>query len=134
MQQNTSSTSLNDFLAKGKNNMNKFVEIVVRCSIHKIGFHTDVKKMYKAVQPRQQHWCFQRYIWQNELDNRKIPEEKVTKTLMMYGVKPIRNQSERGLHEAARISAVDFLEITLYRRVHMLMIVGPVHKILLSWC
>ena len=37
--------SLNDILAKGKNNMNKLVEIVIHWSIRKIEFHTDIKKM-----------------------------------------------------------------------------------------
>ena len=37
--------SLNDILAKGKNNMNKLVEIVIHWSIHKIGYHTDIEKM-----------------------------------------------------------------------------------------
>ena len=109
-QPTASGTSLNDILVKGKNNMNKLVEIVIRWSTHKIGFHTDVKKMYNTVQLREKHWCFQRYIWQNELDNRKIPEEKVIKTLI-YGVKSSGNQSERGLRETAHMSAVEFPEV-----------------------
>ena len=108
-QPTASGTSLNDILVKGKNNMNKLVEIVIRWSTHKIGFHTDVKKMYNTVQLREKHWCFQRYIWQNELDNRKIPEEKVIKTLI-YGVKSSGNQSEQGLHETSHMSAVEFPE------------------------
>ena len=91
--------------------MNKLVEIVIRWSIHKIGFHTGIKKMYNTVQLREEHWCFQRYIWQNELDNRKIPEEKVIKTLI-YGVKSSGNQSERELHKIACISAVEFPEFS----------------------
>ena len=61
-QPTASGTSLNDILAKGKNNINKLVEIVIRWSTHKFGFHTDVKKMYNTVQLREEHWCFQRYI------------------------------------------------------------------------
>ena len=66
--------------------------------------------MDKTIQLQEEHWCFQRYIWQNELDNRKIPEEKVIKTLI-YGVKSSGNQSERGLRETARMSAVEFPEV-----------------------
>ena len=109
-QRTASGTSLNDILAKGKNNMNKLVEIVIRWSTHKIGFHTDVKKMYNTVQLREKHWCFQRYIWQNKLGNRKVPEEKVIKTLI-YGVNSSGNQSERGLRETARMSAVELPEV-----------------------
>ena len=90
-QPTASGTSLNGILAKGKINMNKLVETVIRWSTHKIGFHTDVKKMYNTVQLQEEHWCFQWYIWQNELDNRKIPEKKVIKTLI-YGVKSSVNQ------------------------------------------
>ena len=42
-----SGSSLNDIVAKGKNNMNKLLEIVLRWSCHKVTYHTDVKKMYK---------------------------------------------------------------------------------------
>ena len=42
-QQTPSGTSLNDILAKVKNNMNKLVEIMIRWSKHRIGFHTDIK-------------------------------------------------------------------------------------------
>ena len=41
--------SLNDLLAKGTNNMNKLVEILIRWSIRKVAFHTDVQKMYNAI-------------------------------------------------------------------------------------
>ena len=70
-QPTASGTSVNDILAKGKNDMNKLVEIVIRWSTHKTGFHTDVKRMFNTVQLQEAHWCFQRYIWQNELDNKK---------------------------------------------------------------
>ena len=96
--------SLNDVLAKGRNNMNKMQEIIIRCSIHKVGFHTDVKKLYNCVRLRESGWCFQRYLWQEDLDNRKDPEEKVIKTLI-YGVKPSGN-----LAETARISKGDYPE------------------------
>ena len=72
-QPTASGTSLNVILAKGQNNMNKLVEIVIHWTIHKIGFRTDAKIMYNTVQLREEHWSFQRYIWQNELCNRKIP-------------------------------------------------------------
>ena len=58
-QPTASGTSLNDMSAKGKKNINELVEIVIRWSTHKIGFHTDVKKMYNIVQLREEHWCFQ---------------------------------------------------------------------------
>ena len=42
-------------------------------------------------------------IWQKDLDPRKLPEEKVIKTLI-YGVKSSGNQAERGLRETVRLS------------------------------
>ena len=90
--------------------MNKLVEIVIRWSTHKIGFQTDIKKMYNTVQLREENWCFQMYIWQNELDSRKIPEKKVVK-ILIYAVKLSGNQLERGIRETARMSAVEFPEV-----------------------
>ena len=55
-QQTPSGTNLNDILAKGKNNMNKLVEIVIRWSKHRIGFRTDIKRsaaLYLAERFRQ---------------------------------------------------------------------------------
>ena len=36
--------SLSDILAKGRNNLNKLVEIVIRWFIHKVAFHTDIQR------------------------------------------------------------------------------------------
>ena len=41
-----------------------------------------------------------RYIWQNELDQRKLPKEKVIK-ILIYGAKFSGNQLERGLRGTA---------------------------------
>ena len=87
--------------------MNKLVEIVIRWSKNKVGFHTDVKKMYNTVQLREEDWCLQRYIWQSELDRRKLPEEKVIKTLI-YGIKSSGNQAEKGLRETAKMSSTEY--------------------------
>ena len=75
-QQTPSGTSLNDILAKGKNNMNKLVEIAICWSKDRTGFHPDIKKMNNTVQLRQEAWCLQHYIWQRDIDKHKIPEEK----------------------------------------------------------
>ena len=80
--------SLNDILAKERNNMNKLLELVIRWYIHKVAFHTDIQKMYNSIKLHEQSWCLQRYIWQQDLDPTKIPEEKVIKTLI-YGVQSV---------------------------------------------
>ena len=99
--------SLNDILAKGKNNMNKLVQIVIRWSIHKTGRHADIKKMYNSVKLVEDDWCLQRYIRQKDLDPRKLPEEKVMKTLI-HGAKSSGNQTERSQRETARLSAEEY--------------------------
>ena len=88
------SLSLNDILAKGRNNLNKLVEIVISWMTHKCVYHTDVQKMYNSVKLVENQWCLQRYIWQKELDIAKIPEEKVIKTLI-YSIKSSGNQAVR---------------------------------------
>ena len=52
-QQTTSETSVNDVLSMGKNNM-RLVKIVICWSKRRIGFHTDIKKMYNTLQFRQE--------------------------------------------------------------------------------
>ena len=95
-----SNLSLNDLLAKGTNNMNVLVEVFIRWRAYIAAFHTDVQKMYNSVKLNENDWCLQRYIWQEELDSKCIPEEKVIKTLI-YGVKSSGNQAERALRLTA---------------------------------
>ena len=57
--------SLNDLLAKGTNNMNKLVEILIRWSMRAHAFHTDIQKMYNATQLDKSHWNYQLYLWNN---------------------------------------------------------------------
>ena len=93
--------SLNDLLAKGTNNMNKLVEILIRWSIRVCAFHTDIQKMYNAIQLDKSHWMYQLYLWDNTLDVLN-PKWKVIKTLI-YGVKSSGNQAECGLRKTAKL-------------------------------
>ena len=99
--------SMNDILAKGTNNMNILVEIFIRWRSHMFAFHTDVQKMYNSVQLNANYWCYQRYIWQEQLSPNCIPEEKVIKTLI-YGVKSSGNQAERALRMIADMSKEEY--------------------------
>ena len=101
--------SLNDIIAKGRNNMNLLQEIAIRFLIHRAAFTTDVSKMYNTIKLDDEHWCYQRYVWQEDLDPQRIPEEKVIKTLI-YGVRSAGNQSEHALREIARLSQDSFPE------------------------
>ena len=80
--------SLNDVLAKGRNNLNKLQEIFLRWSIHPFAITTDITKNYNTL-------CMSgkttRYLWQKDLDVSKKPEEKRIKTLI-YGVKSTQSQ------------------------------------------
>ena len=102
--------SLNDLLAKGKNNMNRLQEILLRWSTHKVGYHTDIQKMYNSIKLEEKDWCYQRYLWSDNLELHKEPEEKVIKTLI-YGVRSSGNQSEYGLRKTAEMSREDYPEI-----------------------
>jgi hypothetical protein len=102
--------SLNDIVAKGTNNMNKLIEIIIRWSSYLIGFHTDIQKMYNTIKLNEEHWCLQRYIWQRDLIATEIPVEKVIKTLI-YGVRSSGNQAEYGLRETSRLSAEEYPEV-----------------------
>ena len=105
-----SGKSLNDILAKGRNNMNKLQEILIRWSLHKVAFHTDVQKMYNSVELRKGDWCFQRYVWHDQLNTELIPEEKIIKTLI-YGGKSSGNLSEKCMRETALLSKEKYPEV-----------------------
>ena len=85
---------LNDIISKGRNNIYKLLEILIRWYINKVAFHTDIKRLYNSVKLHEENWCLQRYIWQQELDQTKIPGQKVIKTLI-YGVKSSGNQANQ---------------------------------------
>ena len=68
-------------------------------------------KMYNSVKLRNDDWCYQRNIWEDNLDQGKIPEEKVIKTLI-YGVNSNGNQAEHGLRETARLSKAEYPKVS----------------------
>ena len=96
--------NLNDLLAKGTNNMNKLVEILRGWSMHAHAFHTDIQKMYNAIQLDKSHWNYQLYLWNNSFDI-TVPKWKVIKTLI-YGVKSSGNQAGCGLKKLAKIMEI----------------------------
>ena len=102
--------SLNDILAKGKNKMNNLLEIFIRWMTHKIALATDVQKMYNCVRLQEEDWCFQRYLFQENLDPNEEPEEKVIETII-YGVKPSGNIAEYCLRETAKLSSDVYPEV-----------------------
>ena len=100
--------NLSDILAKGRNN--RLVEIIISWYIHKVAFHTDIQMRHNSIKLLEQNWCLQRYIWQQDLDPTKIPEEKVIKTLI-YGVKSSGNQAEPALRETVKLSQVEYPKV-----------------------
>ena len=109
-QATSSGYSLNDILAKGRNNLNKLQEILIHWSMHRVAVHTDISKMYNTVRLNQSDWCYQRYIWDPDLDPSRIPEEKVIRTLI-YGVRSSGNQAEYGLRKVAELSQYTYPEV-----------------------
>ena len=102
--------SLNDLLAKGRNNLNKLQEIVIRWSIRSVALHTDIKKMYNTIKLQEDDWCYQRYLWQEDLNPSNQPEEKIIKTLI-YGVKSSGNQAEHALRQVANLSSEEYPQV-----------------------
>ena len=96
---------LNDILAKGSNNMYNLIQILIRWTIMLWAFHTDIRKMYNAVQLDKSHWCYQLYLWHKDLDRKEEPETKVIKTAI-YGVRSSGNQAERDV----RLTAEKYIE------------------------
>ena len=83
--------------------MNKMIEILIRWSIRRIAYHTDISKMYNTVKLSEDNWCLQRYLWTDDLNPNQPPLEKIIKTLI-YGVKSSGNQAEHALRKTANHS------------------------------
>ena len=79
--------SLNNLLAKGVNNINNLVSILIRWRTHKFAWHTDISKMYNRVLLDESHWRFQLYLWDEGLRVGVPPKWKLVNSLI-YGVKP----------------------------------------------
>ena len=94
--------SLNDLLPKGRNSLNKLVQIFIRWRMHACGFHTDIQKMYNSIKLDPRHWCYQLCLFHEKLDPAVKPFVYVIKTLI-YGVKTSGNQAERAIRETARL-------------------------------
>ena len=92
--------SLNDILAKGINSMNSLLSIFLRFRCNIVAVHTDIRKMYNVIKLKPQHWTYQRYKWQENLDPDLPNETKFVRTLI-YGVKSAGNQAQVGLRMTA---------------------------------
>ena len=90
--------------------MNKLVEVFIRWQTYKVAIRTDISKMYNAVKLTESQCCLQRYLWDNDLDINKIPQEKLITTLI-YSVKSSGNQAERALREVAKLSTNEYPEV-----------------------
>ena len=78
--------------------------------MYRVAVHTDISKMYNTVSLNQSYWCYQRYIWDRDLDPSRIPEEKVIRTLI-EGVRSSGNQAEYGLRKVAELSQNTYPEV-----------------------
>ena len=97
-----SGLALNDITAKGTNMLNMLVEIFLRWRLHRFAFHVDVQKMYNAIKLKKEHWCLQRYVYQENLDPDEPEEEKVV-TTAIYGVCSSGNQAQCAMRKTSAI-------------------------------
>ena len=98
---------LNEILAKGTNNMNNLQEIQIRWFGKLHAYHTDISKCYNGVKLHKSHWCYQLYLFDEDLDPSKEPRTKVIKTCI-YGIKSSGNQAERAIRLTAETYADEF--------------------------
>ena len=101
-QSNNDGCSLNSLLAKGVNNMNSLIGILIRWAVHFCAFHTDISKMYNRVRLDESHWRFQLYLW-DELLRPGHPVWKVIMTLI-YGVRPSGQLAEVAIRKTAELT------------------------------
>ena len=99
--------SLNSLLAKGASSLNNLQSILIRWTSYPHAFHTDVQKMYNRVLLDQAHWCYQMYLFSENLNVNDHPEWKVIKTLI-YGVRPSGNLAECALRRTVELTKEEF--------------------------
>ena len=99
--------SLNMLLAKGTNNMNKLIVILIRWFIQSIGFHTDIAKMYNGIILDKKHWRYHLYLWDEKLRVGVAPRWKFLKTAF-YGVVSSGNVAECALRKVAELTRSEF--------------------------
>ena len=102
--------SLNSILAKGTNNMNKLIAILIKWRTHSVAFHTDVRKMYNTILLDKRHWQYHLYYWDNQLRVGIKPRIKVIKTAM-YGVRSSGNVAESGIRKIAELTKDEFPKV-----------------------
>ena len=94
---------LNSLLAKGTNNLNNMVQILIRWQCYKHAFHTDISKMYNTIWLDGSHWRYQLYFWESELKHGVAPRLKVILTAI-YGVRSSGNVAASGLQQTAELT------------------------------
>ena len=99
--------SLNCLLPKGRNQLNKLVQIFISWLANVCAYCTDIQKMYNSIRLVERHWCYQLFLWDDELRANIIPIINVIKTLI-YGVRTSGNQAERALRETTKIFAEEY--------------------------
>ena len=65
--------------------------------------------MYNTIKLDVDHWCYQRYLWQEDMSPNQPPKQKVIK-ILIYGVRSSGNQAEHALREVARLSSSQYPE------------------------
>ena len=99
--------SLNCLLPKGRNNLNKLVQIFILWLTYFCAFCTDVQKMYNTIRLVEDHWCYQLFLWDDQLSTERKPVTNVIKTLI-YGVRTSGNQAERALRETTKLFSEEY--------------------------
>ena len=94
--------SLNSLLAKGTNNMNRLINILISWSGHKFAFHADIRKMYNTIYLDKKHWKYQLYLWDDKLRVGIAPRAKVIKSAI-FGVRSSGNVAEAGVRKTAEL-------------------------------
>ena len=106
-QKDAGGSCLNDILPKGINSMNKLINLLIQWTVHKTAFHCDIQKMCNSIRLDPTHWCYQLYLWEENLDPNKPPVWKVIKTLI-YGVVSSGNQAECALRKIAKLMEMEY--------------------------
>ena len=88
--------SLNECLAVGRNLLSSLFKILLNFKIHLIGVIGDISQAYNNIRLEPEHYQFQLFLWQDQLDDNEAIETWAVVTTI-YGVRNSGNTTIKGV-------------------------------------
>ena len=92
--------SLNECLALGKNLLSSLFKILIKFRTFVVGVTADIQTAYNNIALDSEHYCYQLFLWQDDLDDANPVVAWLVRTLI-YGVRPSGTITIKGIRMLA---------------------------------